>query len=122
MSKKNKSTVQVAENQNLDEGMVFEEKSKVSSSNQISLKEYSKKAPFAFDARNYRILLIGLAVNVLGFILMMGGGTDDPAKFDGGALFSVTRITISPLLIVTGYGIIMYGIMKKNNKGTSDNE
>jgi hypothetical protein len=44
---------------------------------------------------------------------MIGGGTDDPAKFDGDALFSPMRITVAPILIVAGYVIIMYGIMRK---------
>ncbi len=83
------------------------------SGNKVSLKDWSKGAPFSFNAKNYRLLLIGLAINILGFILMIGGATDDPAKFDGDALFSHTRITIAPMLIVAGYVVIMYAIMKK---------
>lgn len=78
-----------------------------------SLKEYSRSAPFSFNAKNYRLLLIGLGINILGFILMIGGGTDDPNKFDAGELFSHTRITIAPMLIVAGYIVIMFAIMKK---------
>ena len=79
----------------------------------VSLKEWNKTAPFSFNAKNYRLLLIGLAINILGFILMIGGATDDPAKFDGDALFSHTRITLAPMLIVAGYVVIMLAIMKK---------
>ena len=79
----------------------------------VSLKEYSKSAPFSFNSKNYRLLLIGLAINILGFVLMIGGGTDDPNKFDAGELFSHTRITIAPILIVVGYIVIMFAIMKK---------
>ncbi|PWL33186.1 MAG: DUF3098 domain-containing protein [Fluviicola sp. XM-24bin1] len=75
--------------------------------------EYSKSAPFSFNANNYMFLLIGLGVNVLGFLLMIGGGTDDPAKFDKEALFSTTRITVAPMLIVLGYAIIAYAIMRR---------
>jgi hypothetical protein len=75
--------------------------------------EEKKKVLFSFQKENYKFLLIGLAVNILGFILMIGGGTDDPAKFDGDALFSPMRITVAPILIVAGYVIIMYGIMRK---------
>lgn len=71
------------------------------------------KPQFAFRPENYRLLLIGLAINMLGFILMIGGGTDDPTKFDADALFSTTRITISPMLIVAGYVVIIYAIMRK---------
>lgn len=75
--------------------------------------EEKKKVLFSFQKENYKFLLIGLAVNIFGFILMIGGGTDDPAKFDGDALFSPMRITVAPVLIVAGYVIIMYGIMRK---------
>lgn len=68
---------------------------------------------FGFHPENYRLLFIGLAINVLGYILMIGGGADDPSQFDGDALFSHVRITISPMLIVIGYIIMIYAIMKK---------
>jgi hypothetical protein len=71
------------------------------------------KPQFAFRPENYRLLLIGLAINLLGFILMIGGGTDDPTKFDAEALFSTTRITIAPFLIVSGYVVIIFAIMRK---------
>lgn len=71
------------------------------------------KPQFAFRPENYRLLLIGLGINILGFILMIGGGADDPNKFDAGALFSTTRITIAPMLIVAGYVLIIYAIMRK---------
>ena len=71
---------------------------------------------FAFQKENYGLFLIGLAVNVLGFILMIGGGTDDPTKFNADELFSTTRITIAPMLIVAGYIVIIYAIMRKTKK------
>ena len=80
---------------------------------EISLKEYNKTAPLSFNVKNYRLLLIGLAINILGFILMIGGGADDPNEFDASELFSHTRITIAPMLIVGGYVVILFSIMKK---------
>ena len=68
---------------------------------------------FGFQPENYKILLIGLAINVIGFLLMIGGGSDDPNKFDGEALFSTVRITIAPIFILVGYGVILFSIMKK---------
>lgn len=68
---------------------------------------------FGFQAENYKILLIGLAINVIGFLLMIGGGSEDPNKFDGEALFSTVRITIAPIFILVGYGVILFSIMKK---------
>jgi Protein of unknown function (DUF3098) len=84
-----------------------------SNSGEVSLKEYNKTSPFSFNAKNYKLLLLGLGVNILGFLLMIGGGAPDPSKFDASQLFSTTRITIAPMLIVAGYIIIMYAIMKK---------
>lgn len=71
---------------------------------------------FGFDPKNYKILIIGLIINVLGFILMIGGGSDDPSKFNGDELFSPIRITLAPFLIVIGYVVIFYSIMKKTPK------
>jgi len=71
---------------------------------------------FGFDPKNYKILIIGLIINVLGFILMIGGGSDDPSKFNGDELFSPIRITLAPFLIVVGYVVIFYSIMKKTPK------
>ena len=53
------------------------------------------------------------AINILGFILMIGGGSDNPNEFDASELFSHRRITIAPILLVIGYIIIAYAIMKK---------
>lgn len=80
----------------------------------------NNKPHFAFQPENYKLLLIGLAINILGFILMIGGGTDDPTKFDGDALFSTQRITIAPLLIVAGYVVMIYAIMRKPKGSTKD--
>ncbi|MFN5031275.1 MAG: DUF3098 domain-containing protein [Flavobacteriia bacterium] len=71
---------------------------------------------FGFKAQNYRLLLIGLAINVVGFLLMIGGGSEDPSKFDANELFSFQRITLSPILIIAGYIVILYSIMKRSSK------
>jgi hypothetical protein len=72
-----------------------------------------KENMFAFQKENYKILLIGLALNVIGFMLMIGGGSADPEKFDANALFSPVRLTVAPILIVAGYIVMIYAIMKK---------
>ena len=81
--------------------------------NKVSLSEYHKTSPFSFTAKNYKLLLIGLAVNILGFIVMIGGGAESLDEFNADELFSTMRITIAPMLIVAGYVIIMFAIMKK---------
>lgn len=80
----------------------------------------NNKPHFAFRPENYKLLLIGLAINVLGFILMIGGGTDDPTEFDAKELFSDTRITVAPLLIVAGYVVMIYSIMRKPKNTSND--
>ncbi|TNE73479.1 MAG: DUF3098 domain-containing protein [Bacteroidetes bacterium] len=69
--------------------------------------------PFSFQKENYKLLLIGLAINVLGYILMIGGAAEDPNEFNANELFSSVRITLSPFLIVIGYVVILIAIMKK---------
>jgi hypothetical protein len=71
---------------------------------------------FGFNPENYKLLFIGLAVNILGYILMIGGGAESPGEFNADELFSTTRITVAPILIVLGYGIILFSIMKKSKK------
>lgn len=71
---------------------------------------------FGFDPTNYKWLYIGLAINILGFLLMIGGGSDDPNVFKEDELFSDVRITLAPMLIVLGYIVIFYAIMKRNKK------
>ena len=72
---------------------------------------------FGFNPKNYKWLYIGLAINVLGYILMIGGGAEDLNDFNSEELFSSTRITIAPMLIIAGYIVILFSIMKR-----SDNE
>jgi hypothetical protein len=71
---------------------------------------------FAFQKENYKWLIIGLIINVVGFMLMIGGGSDDPTKFDADELFSPVRLTVSPILIIAGYVVMIYAIMKKPKK------
>ncbi len=53
---------------------------------------------------------------------MLGGGTEDPNKFDGDALFSSTRITVAPFLIILGYLVIMYSIMRKPKASSEEDK
>jgi hypothetical protein len=69
-------------------------------------------ADLAFGKENYRMLLIGLAFIVTGFVLMIGGGSSDPKVFNP-AIFDFQRLTLAPLLILTGYVIEIFAIMKK---------
>lgn len=67
---------------------------------------------FAFTRVNYIILGVGLGVLVLGYLLMMGGGSDNPNVFNE-EIFSARRITVAPIVVLIGYAVIFYAIMKK---------
>lgn len=68
------------------------------------------KMPFGRD--NYVWVLIGIAFLIIGFLLMIGGGSDDPDVFNE-AIFSFRRLTLAPILVLIGFGIEIYAIMKK---------
>ncbi len=70
------------------------------------------RSGFAFGKENYRLLLIGLALIVLGFLLMIGGGSKDPKVFSQD-IFNFQRLTLAPLLILAGYVVEIFAIMKK---------
>ena len=74
--------------------------------------EPQSRAGFAFGKENYRLLLIGLALIVLGFLLMIGGGSDDPNVFSQ-EIFNFRRLTLAPILILAGYVVEIFAIMKK---------
>ncbi len=67
---------------------------------------------FAFGKENYRLMLIGLAFILVGFLLMVGGGSEDPTKFSP-EIFSFRRLTLAPILILAGYVIEIFAIMKR---------
>lgn len=71
------------------------------------------KNKFVFGKDNYIYIISGIVITIIGFILMMGGGSEDRMAFNGDELFSSTRITVAPFLVILGYVIVIYGIMKK---------
>jgi uncharacterized membrane protein len=74
----------------------------------------NNKEKFVFGAQNYKLIILGFVVSLVGFFLMIGGGSEDPNTFDAEALFSPVRITVAPILVIAGYVVIIYGIMKKS--------
>ncbi|MFL9829808.1 DUF3098 domain-containing protein [Flavobacterium sp. ARAG 55.4] len=73
------------------------------------------KHEFLFDKVNYKILLIGIGVIALGFILMSGGGSDDPKVYSD-AIFNFRRIRLAPTTVLIGFGITIYAILKNPKK------
>lgn len=71
------------------------------------------KKEFVFNKSNYTFLFIGLGLNIIGFLLMIGGADTDPNKFNANGLFSPMRLTVAPIVILLGYVVIFYSIMKR---------
>jgi len=72
-----------------------------------------------FSKSNYRWVLIGLGLTALGFILMIGGGSDNPSEFSY-ELFSFRRLTLAPILVLAGFAVQFYAILKKKKDKTKE--
>lgn len=79
------------------------------------MKNSEHKQEFLFDKVNYKFLLIGIGVIALGFILMSGGGSADPKIFND-SVFNFRRIRLAPTLVLLGFGITIYAILKKTKQ------
>ena len=75
-------------------------------------KKEIKETGFALGKENYKLMAIGFAIIVVGFILLSGGGSDDPNVFSE-ELFSFRRLTIAPIFLFVGFIFEIYAIMKK---------
>jgi hypothetical protein len=84
------------------------------------MKKDDHKQEFLFDKINYKILLIGIGIIALGFILMSGGGSDDPNVFSE-EIFNFRRIRLAPTTVLIGFGITVYAILK-NPKKTANSD
>jgi len=74
--------------------------------------EKNKDKGFALGKENYKLLAIGLVIIVIGFLLMLGGKSDDPAVFND-KMFSFRRITLAPIIVLAGFIFEIWAIMKK---------
>lgn len=72
------------------------------------------KKEFIFSKANYKLMLIGFVVIALGFILMVGGGSDDPNVFNP-EIFNFRRIRLAPALVLIGFGIEIAAILRSFN-------
>ncbi|GAA4280590.1 DUF3098 domain-containing protein [Gaetbulibacter aestuarii] len=75
----------------------------------------TSKPTFVFGKKNYKWMFIGLAIIALGFILMSGGGSDDPNVFNP-EIFSWRRIRLAPMLVLIGFAIQIYAILLSPEK------
>jgi hypothetical protein len=79
----------------------------------VNREENSSSEPFLFNKINYGIMLAGLAVILVGFALMAGGTTTDPNVFPADEIYSFQRITLAPIVILIGFGIEIFAILKR---------
>lgn len=70
----------------------------------------------AVTPKGLKIIIAGLVVMIVGYILMTGGGSDDPQVFNY-EMFNFRRLTLAPIVIIAGMVTIVYGIM-----GRTDNK
>jgi uncharacterized membrane protein len=68
---------------------------------------------FSIAKGNYKILIAGIALIVLGYLLMIGGGSEDPNVFNP-EIFSTQRITVAPVICLVGFVMIIVAIMRKS--------
>ena len=76
-------------------------------------KESGDQPAFVFGKINYILMLAGMAVIACGYLLMIGGHPENPAEFNSKELYSATRITIAPIVILIGLIIEVFAIMVK---------
>lgn len=70
---------------------------------------------FAFGKENYKLMLLGLALIFTGFVLMSGGGSEDPNIWNP-EIFSFRRITLAPVLVILGFVVEVFAIVKKSKE------
>ena len=73
----------------------------------------NKEVSFLFDRENYILMIAGVALIFIGFMLMSGGKSADPHKFNYDEIYSFRRITLAPIVILLGFAVEVYAIMKK---------
>lgn len=84
--------------------------------NQKAMADF-KTTPSIFSKGNYTWMIIGLLVIAIGMFLLSGGtSNNDPKVFDKDAVYSTTRITIAPILILAGLVIEIFAIFRKTKE------
>lgn len=90
-------------------------KNKMKNTDKTATKENKVQNEFIFERKNYVFMLVGIAIITLGFILMAGGGSDDPAVFNPD-IYSWRRIRLAPTLIIIGFAVEVYAILLNPHK------
>jgi hypothetical protein len=79
----------------------------------LASKEPRGNQTFLFDKGNYTWMIGGIVLILIGFMLMSGGKSPDPHQFNYSEIYSFRRITLAPIVILLGFGLEVYAIMKK---------
>jgi hypothetical protein len=74
---------------------------------------------FLFDKNNYMWMIGGVVLILIGFMLMAGGKSPDPHVFNREEIYSFRRITLAPIIILLGFGVEIYAIMRKPKEDTT---
>ncbi|MDR2813456.1 MAG: DUF3098 domain-containing protein [Prevotellaceae bacterium] len=82
----------------------------------VAAKPDKPGAGIALGLQNYKLMLIGFAIIVIGFVLMSGGNLPDPNVFNAEGLYSFRRITLAPIVVMFGFAFEIYAIMKRPAK------
>lgn len=72
------------------------------------------------SVKNYKLMLIGVIIIVIGFMLMAGGGEHTATEFDE-SIFSFRRITLAPIVVIAGFAFEIYAIMKRFDEPSKNN-
>ena len=83
--------------------------------NKIKKPLHKQDLNFVFGKKNYTFMFIGLAIIAVGFILMAGGGSDDPNVFNPD-IYNFRRIRLAPALVLLGFAIEVYAVLVNPNK------
>ncbi|MEZ5013637.1 MAG: DUF3098 domain-containing protein [Chitinophagales bacterium] len=77
------------------------------------------KKGMVLGRENYILILVGLAVIIIGFILMSGGRWHDPNVFNADSVYSTRRTTVAPIVVILGFAIEIYAVFHKSRKQNS---
>lgn len=88
---------------------------KIVKTDNINDKDTKKKVFMPFQKMNYILFFVGLFFLVLGYVLMIGGGSTDPDVFSE-KMYDFQRLTLSPILIVIGFVVEIFAIMWRSKK------
>ena len=73
----------------------------------------NRNKKFLFGSKNYKLLLVSIIILFIGFLLMSGGGSDDPSKFNS-EIYNFRRIRLAPTLVIIGFLFSIFSILSRN--------